>query len=206
MKDLIEYIKESNGIYKYTDRSIWSVSKELLHNTKSTVSHYANKLSTPDNHWSARYRDRYVDSDYDKDTDIKKDKKDNQKQQDKYNNWLNQNLDKSTNIVNGTFIPKTKANLIDMIEVCAQRGVKNLNFINIKNIYDLQYVFGWMDNIEVIDISKWNVKHVKQVKSMFSKCPNLKSVGDLSDWNLANASDVSKIVEDCPNLKLNLKK
>lgn len=206
MKSLVEYIKESNGIYKYTDRSIWSLGGELLNNAKRHVSSYTNKLSTPKNYWSTRYKDKYNDSDYNKDIDVDKEKANNKKQQDKYDNWLNQKLDKSTNIVNGTFIPKTKEDLINMIEVCAQKGIKNLNFINIKNIYDLQYVFGWMDNIDVIDISKWDVKHVKNVKGMFAKCPNLKSVGDLSGWNLSNASDASEIIEDCPNLKLNIKK
>ena len=164
MKNLKEYIQEANGVYKYTDRSIWSLGKDLIGNVKRRTSSFTNKLSTPSDSWSSRYKDKFNDSDYDSDVDVEKEQKQSEKNKKKYDEWLNNNIDKSTNTINGTFIPKTKADLIDMIETCAQRGIKNLNFINIKNVSDLQYVFGWMDNIEVIDISKWNVNHVKQVK------------------------------------------
>lgn len=100
----------------------------------------------------------------------------------------------------GFFIPKTKEEL--KLEILKKRIDKEINYndIDISNIDDLSYLFEDTDITE-IDISEWDVSHVKNMKCMFTHCEYLKSVGDLSNWNVKNVEDMSWMFAGCKNLK-----
>ena len=87
----------------------------------------------------------------------------------------------------------TKENPIDFNDI----DVSNIDsFCNDKG----RGIFG-STKFKYIDISDWDVSNVESMRSMFSWCTELKSVGDISDWDVSNVTDMSCMFFYCQLLK-----
>lgn len=79
----------------------------------------------------------------------------------------------------------------------------DIDVSNINSFFNVDTNMGIFEKteFEYINISDWNVSEVKNMKAMFYKCYNLKSVGDLSDWDVSNAKDMERMFFECEKLK-----
>ena len=76
----------------------------------------------------------------------------------------------------------------------------NFNDIDVGEITTCQELFKYTD-FKYIDISDWDVSNVEDMRNMFFKCEQLKSVGDLYDWNVSNVKYMSRMFYYCKQLK-----
>ena len=54
------------------------------------------------------------------------------------------------------------------------------------------------------DISKWNIKNIKNISCLFYGCLSLNSFPNISKWNIKNIEDKSCLDYDCfSSLNLN---
>ena len=56
-------------------------------------------------------------------------------------------------------------------EIEKQGEVVDLNFIDTSLITDMSYIFSGCNNLQSLDISKWDVSNVKYMIDMFYDCP-----------------------------------
>jgi len=56
-------------------------------------------------------------------------------------------------------------------------------------------------NFEYIDISDWNVSHIKSMKGMFFGCSYLVSIGDISNWDVSECESMSGMFCGCHKLE-----
>ena len=92
--------------------------------------------------------------------------------------------------------PGTKRNPIDFNDI----DVSNLDsFCNDNDEGILEET-----KFKYIDISDWDVSNVTDMRSMFFKCKELKSVGDLSKWDVSNVTDMAYMFCYCKNFNQDL--
>ena len=106
-----------------------------------------------------------------------------------------------------TCAPKTFNELRRIIEdrydkfgAGTKRKPINFNDIDVGEITTCQELFKYTD-FKYIDISDWDVSNVEDMRNMFFKCEQLKSVGDLYDWNVSNVKYMSRMFYYCKQLK-----
>ena len=61
-------------------------------------------------------------------------------------------------------------------------------------------MFNYSYNLETINISNWDVSHVKGMAGLFSRCYKLKNI-DLSRWNTASLVDMYEMFYSCTSLE-----
>ena len=98
--------------------------------------------------------------------------------------------------VNEKLYPKTKEELKSIIIKKIKNKENDYNDIDISYITDLSSLFKEQDIVE-IDISKWDVSNVTNMKSMFYNCKYLRTTGDLGKWNVSNVEDMSFMFSGC---------
>ena len=54
--------------------------------------------------------------------------------------------------------------------------------------------------LELPDISKWNLKNIKNISYMFNNCEKLKSLPDISNWDTSNITNMSFLFSFCREL------
>ena len=89
--------------------------------------------------------------------------------------------------------PGTKDMPIDFNDIDV-RNIDSFCYKNDKGIFD-------ETKFEYIDISNWDVSNIKNMRYMFYKCKQLKSVGDLSNWNVSNIESMRDMFNSCEQLK-----
>ena len=96
------------------------------------------------------------------------------------------------------YYPETKEELIKNIEECLNSNNYNLNCIDTSKITDMSDLFydSKFENIN-IDVSKWDVSNVKNMKSMFFGYTNFNC--DLSNWDVSNVTNMSNMFQLCEN-------
>ena len=98
------------------------------------------------------------------------------------------------------YYPETKEELIKNIEECLNSKNYNLNCIDTSKIIDMSDLFydSKFENIN-IDVSKWDVSNVKNMKSMFFGYTNFNC--DLSNWDVSNVTNMYTMFEGCSKFK-----
>ena len=97
------------------------------------------------------------------------------------------------------YTPKTKEELIENIEECLDSKNYDLNCIDTREITDMSSLFydtKFKDIIEKIDISKWNVNNVTNMKYMFFECINFTGKG-LEKWDVSKVEDMFNMFYAC---------
>ena len=56
---------------------------------------------------------------------------------------------------------------------------------------------GCLSLSSIPDISKWNIRNVKDISKMFSQCRSLISLPDLTKWKTKNIENISEIFKGC---------
>ena len=103
--------------------------------------------------------------------------------------WVNYNKGKSKNKVQ----PKSKKELIKIINDSFEKGVYDLNFIDTSKITDMSWLF---ENVKHnFDVSDWDVSNVKDMTGMFYCCKNFDC--DLSNWDVSNVTDMTSMFGYC---------
>lgn len=113
---------------------------------------------------------------------------------------------KLNKVCTGNYIPHTKFELIYYIVKSLKSNEKNLNNIDLSNIDDLSYVFSTVNkyvHVKEIDLSSWDVYHVRNFKGMFENCRYLIRAG-ISNWNMSNAVNLSAMFNNCEKYRENL--
>ena len=124
--------------------------------------------------------------------------------------------------------PRSKAELQKEIMTRLDKGVFDLNGIDISKITDMSFLFQPLRKYDLskIDISEWNTSNVTNMDSMFSltnfnqdisnwdtsNVTNMDSMfycckffnSDLSKWNVSRVKDMKYLFQDCPNFSANL--
>ena len=94
------------------------------------------------------------------------------------------------------YTPKTKYELKNNIKELLNQGETDLNYIDTSNITDMSELF-W--DIEIdgknIDVSKWDVSNVKNMKLMFRSKDKFNC--DLSNWDVSNVEEMDKMFDEC---------
>ena len=105
--------------------------------------------------------------------------------------WINYNKGKGKSKVQ----PKSKKELIKIINDSFEKGVYDLNFIDTSKITDMSWLF---ENIKHnFDVSNWDVSNVKDMTGMFYCCKNFDC--DLSNLNVSNVTDMHALFRKCNN-------
>ena len=107
------------------------------------------------------------------------------------------------------YFPKTKQELIDNIQELLEKGETDLNCIDTSKITDMSKLFWNKLNITnklniYVNVSKWNVSKVTNMRYMFNNCRNFNS--DLSNWDVSNVEDMTCMFYNCKKLNFDLSK
>ena len=105
--------------------------------------------------------------------------------------------------------PQTKEELIENIKECFSNDDYDLNYIDTKAITDMSNLFNINfynhpiinNKTNNINISKWNVSNVINMKLMFNGFENFNC--DLSGWDVSNVEDMNSMFSFCKNFKGN---
>ena len=57
--------------------------------------------------------------------------------------------------------------------------------------------------LSLLDISKWGINNITDIRSMFSGCSSLLSLSDISKWDTNNIADISFMFSGFSSLYLN---
>ena len=81
------------------------------------------------------------------------------------------------------YFPKTKYELIEILNKLIKNNIYDFNCIDTSNITDMANLF-YNEKFEYIniDVSNWNVSNVTNMNYMFCNCKNFNC--DLSNWNV----------------------
>ena len=97
------------------------------------------------------------------------------------------------------YYPETKEELLNNIKECLDSKNYDLNCIDTSKITDMSSLFydtKLKDAIEKIDISKWNVSKVTNMKYMFFECINFTGKG-LEKWDVSKVEDMFNMFYAC---------
>ena len=82
----------------------------------------------------------------------------------------------------------------------AMRSIKGLDNWNTKSATDMSYMFTYDDNLNSLDLSKFDTSQVTTFKAMFAGCAKLVSIAGLNNWNTKSATDMSSMFTYDDNL------
>ena len=95
--------------------------------------------------------------------------------------------------------PKTNRELKNLIKELFNKGVNDLNCIDVSNMVDFSNIFeGLTNEIKDMDISEWDVSQGEYFIRMFKNCVMLTC--DLSNWKLDNAVNCYEMFHGCINI------
>ena len=77
------------------------------------------------------------------------------------------------------------------------KGIENWDMSNINYLYGL---FGYMESLINLDLSKWDVSKLNKCTFLFKNCSNLKSIAGISKWDVQNLLEINSMFEGCTNL------
>ena len=105
--------------------------------------------------------------------------------------------------------PQTREELINNINKCIDFGEYNLNVIDVSGIKDMSKLFRYvnLDKIKEgskLDISKWNVSNVKDMKYMFLEIKPVINYKDIENWDVSNVTNMSGMFINCRNFNCDL--
>ena len=96
------------------------------------------------------------------------------------------------------YFPKTKDELIDIINMLLDKKETDLNCIDTSKITDMSKLF-WNELNINMDVSKWNVSNVKNMSYMFFNCEKFDC--DLSKWDVSNVTNMGCVFSGCTRFK-----
>lgn len=105
--------------------------------------------------------------------------------------------------------PKSKEELLKCINTRLEKGIYNLNDIDVSLITDMSDLFNQQDwrihkkgcigltkqQQSQIDISEWDVCNVKDFRAMFYQCEQFN--GDITNWNVSNGNCFHHMFSGC---------
>ena len=104
------------------------------------------------------------------------------------------------------FIHKIKVETREQLEtIILERYNKNKSFIDLTDIdvselNDLSWIFIMLDNVEVVDISRWNTSNVTTMGYMFSQCSKLKKIIGIENLDVSKLKNANSMFYMCENL------
>ena len=120
----------------------------------------------------------------------------------KINQYIIEKFKISKNTKTYKYFPKNRKQLIEIIEkLLEERGpdayLNDIDISNVKNIESLFYDIIENDSYKIgkIDVSGWNVSHIKSFKQLFCNCKEFDC--DLSLWDTSNATDMNNMFNGC---------
>ena len=92
--------------------------------------------------------------------------------------------------------PTTKEELQNEINTRLKREQYDMNDIDTSKITDMSYLFlAYERAMSKLDVSKWDVSNVENMRSMFGYCTNFNC--DLSKWDVSKVKDMSGMFTNC---------
>ena len=115
--------------------------------------------------------------------------------------FINEKFRLSKDCLKETYTPKTFVELQKIITDKLQVShTLDMNDVDVSNIRSLAHAFStW--NIVELDVSDWDVSHIKNFNSMFNGCTYLRKIIGLENWDISNAKDMSFMFNNCKNLR-----
>ena len=104
------------------------------------------------------------------------------------------------------FINKIKVDTIFQLLSIIKKRYDNYNSfldltdIDISKLDNLSYIFGILNNVEVVDISGWDTSNVITMESMFSQCKKLKKIIGIENLDVSKLEDANSMFYMCENL------
>ena len=97
------------------------------------------------------------------------------------------------------YFPKTKKDLIYNIKNLVKQDIYDFNCIDTSEITDMSNLFNDIPVERNFDISKWNVKNVKDMSGMLNGCNHFNC--DLSNWDVSNVENMMGMFSWCKNFE-----
>ena len=109
-------------------------------------------------------------------------------------NWESEKQNIERVIVRTNIIP-TKCN--DWFMGCTNlKAIRNLNYINTKNITDMSYMFQGCEKLQTIDVSLFVTDNVTDMRGMFNGCKAVTKL-DLSNFRTSNVQNMDDMFNGC---------
>lgn len=70
----------------------------------------------------------------------------------------------------------------------------------LKGCINYSFLFASRRDLEVIDLSGWDITNVKYMLCMFAGCSNLKKIIGIENWDTSNTIDATSMYFGCPLL------
>ena len=119
---------------------------------------------------------------------------------DKYGECIN-NVESTCPHINGDFYSLRTNNGTDYYYLFYSYRGNDLDFLSkwdTSKVTNMNYMFGFCNNLTSLDLSNWDTSQVTSMSYMFYNC-NLTSL-DLSNFNTSNVTDISSMFSSCRNL------
>ena len=75
----------------------------------------------------------------------------------------------------------------------------NLSKLDVSDVTDMNYMFGWCDSLTDLDVRGWNTSNVTNMESMFYECSSLTSL-DVRGWDTSNVTNMYWMFHGCSSL------
>ena len=90
---------------------------------------------------------------------------------------------------------KTMASMFNRcLKLTNIEGIQNLNT---KNVTDFSNMFCRCENLNIPDISKWNMKKAENLSGMFQECKSVIKLSFISQWEIKNVTIMKEMFNGC---------